>query len=463
MAAASAAAAAAAASTVVAAAASAVVASLRKRGMADAPGAARSYVKRARNDRAGDFDLDAMARLLERLGVGFESYFRLPRHLFNEILNDIRPALEQTRPTPRMGVNATGHCITPEHRLAVALRFFAGAQWQDIVVGLRPVSRAEVYDSVWMVVDAVNNAYAGKWDYPRPAEGAPAMEWSAANEFYSKLAIRFREKSPGHCMSGVIGAIDGCIIPVHSPGRSVPNASDHWCERKKTHGMLLMAVSDADMVIRNWSVAYTPKCHDSTAWAGSELGAWVNGGGVPWPFCFLGDSAFRPGNAGLITPGTASSTSDAFKYVQSRGRMPAEQSFGILLRTWGVLWRKLTVHHTRRGPLVSALIHLHNVRRCSAAPFNIEDSHRVRVHDGVRQWGITERGVQNGIDTMRTVWTTAPVIDEHGRLTELCGGLKEAFQDGVPFEQCSADQATAAARVQMLEDAITEGGITRPE
>lgn len=49
-------------------------------------------------------------------------------------------------------------------------------------------------------------------------------------------------------MVGVIGAIDGCIIPTGSPGTAVANPSDYFCERKKVHGLLLMAASDADMV-----------------------------------------------------------------------------------------------------------------------------------------------------------------------------------------------------------------------
>ena len=312
---------------------------------------------------------------------------------------------------------------------------------------------------------AVNNEYAGKWDYPRPGADASPGEVAEATEFYSKLEARFRDKSPANCMAGVIGAVDGCILRVANPGVGVENPGDHWCERKKTFGMLLMAAADADMVIRNWSVAYTPKCHDSTAWAGSDLGAWVNAGGLPWPFCFLGDNAFRPGCAGMLTPGTAQTTTDTYKYVQSRGRMPAEQCFGILIRVWGILWRTLAVAHVRRAALVSALIHLYNVRRSAGAALDVEGGHQVRMFDGQKQWGLEERRKVDGIVETTTIWTAAPKLDAEGRPTELLGGLKAAFQsDTVKLDgpRSSGSTDSLKARTQMLEDAIAERGVQRP-
>ena len=423
----------------------------------------RKYTARVRKERPPPFDLDKFEVLLIHLNVGFESYFRLPRPLFDQVLADVRHSL--LKAAPEQGLRSNGHIITPEHRLAVALRFFAGAQWQDIVVAMQPICKAEVYTSVWLVVDAINNEYAGKWDYPRPGKDASPGEMAEAVEFYSMLEARFRDKSPANCMAGVIGAIDGCILRVGNPGVGVENPGDHWCERKKTYGMLLMAAADADMVIRNWSVAYTPKCHDSTAWAGSDLGAWVNAGGLPWPFCFLGDNAFRPGCAGLLTPGTAQTTTDPYKCVQSRGRMPAEQCFGILIRIFGCLWRALTFPHVKRAALVSALIHLHNVRRSAGAALDVEGGHQVRMFNGQKQWGLTERRKVDGNVETTTVWTAAPKIDAEGRPTELLGGLKAAFQsDTVKFDGPPSSGGTGdlKARTEMLEDAIATYGVKRP-
>lgn len=226
----------------------------------------------------------------------------------------------------------------------------------------------------------------------------------------------------------------------------------------------MMAAADADMVIRSWSIACTPKCHDSTAWAQSDLGAWVNAGGLPWPFAFLGDNAFRPGGPGLLTPG-GMSTSDNYKYVQSRGRMPAEQCFGILTMTWGVLWRDLAVRYDRRGALVSALIHLHNFRRSEGATLHVEAGHQVRVFEGASQWGLVQRRVVCGKVRWETVWVEAPKIDASGRLVELMGPTKRAFQGGAvaaTVPPAPAGGASAASRASVLEQDIAAAGVTRP-
>ena len=346
-----------------AAAVAAATAVAAKRGQKRAAARATHYHKRVRADRPSPFDLDEFAALLTHLGVGFEGYFRLPRGLFDKVLDDIRPRLLTAH--PEQGGRACGHAITPEHRLAVALRFFAGALWQDIVVGLRPVSKAEVFKSVWLVVDAVNNEYAGKWGYPQPGADAPRHELEAAATKYSYLEARFREKSPMGCMHGVIGAVDGCILRVHSPGRAVDNPADHWCERKKTYGMLLMATADADMIIREWS----------------------------------------------------------------------------------------------------ALIHLHNTRRASRQPLLIEAGHQVRFKGGRLQWGLAQRRASpGGASSVDMVWADAPKLDEHGRLTELMGSLKQAFQSGgaAPVAPQPPGARTAADRAAMLEDSIAGAGVCRP-
>ena len=315
-----------------------VAAALAQRG-SKKEGRKRPYkMSGARNVLPAPFSLDTFAATLVQLNVPFESYFRLPRPLMEGLIERLSPHLRSDK---RQAERTAGHCITPEQRVAIALRWMAGAQWQDIVIGLAPVCLGEVYKSVWVVVDAINCEHASAWSCPTPGPNASEGEKRAAGESCIKLETRFRDKSPSNCMKGVVGAIDGCIIRTGSPGSAVENPLDCYCERKKMFGMLLMAASDADMVIRCWVMRFTPKCHDSTAWNHCTLGAWVAAGGLPWPCCFLGDKAFRPGNAGLLTPGANAGTSDVCKCVQSRGRMPAEQMFGILLKTCTAIGRVL--------------------------------------------------------------------------------------------------------------------------
>ncbi len=51
---------------------------------------------------------------------------------------------------------------------------------------------------------------------------------------------------------------------------------------------------------------------------------------------------------------------ERFDFYQSSNRMAIECAFGILIRRWGVLWRKLRQRFDRRAPLIGALMRLHN-------------------------------------------------------------------------------------------------------
>ena len=77
-------------------------------------------------------------------------------------------------------------------------------------MAMQPICKNEACSSVWLVVGAINNECAGKWDCPRPGKDAGAGEMAEATEFCGMLEARFRAKPPANCMVGVMGAIDGC-------------------------------------------------------------------------------------------------------------------------------------------------------------------------------------------------------------------------------------------------------------
>jgi hypothetical protein len=62
----------------------------------------------------------------------------------------------------------------------------------------------------------------------------------------------------------------------------------------------------------------------------------------------------------MITPSNNDPALDDFDFYQSSNRMAIECAFGILIRRWGVLWRKLRQRFDRRAPLIGALMRLHN-------------------------------------------------------------------------------------------------------
>ena len=59
---------------------------------------------------------------------------------------------------------------------------------------------------------------------------------------------------------------------------------------------------------------------------------------------------------------------DMFDFYQSSARMAIECAFGILVRTWGCLWRPLDCSLRLAVKIFGACVRLHNIRRRSRLP-----------------------------------------------------------------------------------------------
>ena len=85
----------------------------------------------------------------------------------------------------------------------------------------RPMSKAEVYNSVWIVVQALVAEYAGEWGIPLPTD-VPGTDG------YAEVIRQLQELEMEHAVGGKygrtwrgqIGSIDGCIV---SPFAFSPN------------------------------------------------------------------------------------------------------------------------------------------------------------------------------------------------------------------------------------------------
>ena len=83
---------------------------------------------------------------------------------------------------------------------------------------------------------------------------------------------------------------------------------------------------------------------------------------LPDGYYILGDAAY-PLSDHLLTPYPGQGLSpekDSFNFHLSQLRVKVEQSFGILVQRWRILWRPLRVAFDRRPKLIRALLHLHN-------------------------------------------------------------------------------------------------------
>ena len=116
------------------------------------------------------------------------------------------PSLFDSRRYKRKGSTGSNYKLPPLRngpittcvRLACALRYFAGASSYDIMAKYG-ISKKSVSESVWAVVDAVNNLDEFIIEYPDYEE----VQLEIARKFQSVSEVNF---------SNCAGAIDGILI-----------------------------------------------------------------------------------------------------------------------------------------------------------------------------------------------------------------------------------------------------------
>ena len=90
-------------------------------------------------------------------------------------------------------------------RLAMALRYFAGGSYLDILMS-HGVGKTDFYKSVWAVVHAVNNADELMLQFPKTIDECTAT----ANEFAARSKAGF---------NNCVGCVDGVLLWIEKPGK----------------------------------------------------------------------------------------------------------------------------------------------------------------------------------------------------------------------------------------------------
>jgi hypothetical protein len=131
--------------------------------------------------------------------------------------------------------------------------------------------------------------------------------------------------------------------------------------------------------------------------------------------------------------------------------------------TWGILWRPLKMRFDRRAHLVTALLHLHNVRvmcnqRAVSNRFVSRECKDIGANYGRTEWNVGHESDADDDDDERgaACWVFAPFVDRDGRPVELMSNAGEYLGDGAV--QRSRQSKTEAR----LCKAIHQLGITRP-
>jgi len=137
--------------------------------------------------------------LRREYGHNFNRAYRMNYTAFNNLLMILLPHLifGSGRTWAPNGI------IPPELRLASALWYFAGKSALDIIFS-HHMSHTEVYNSIWMVVDAVNATQSFDIQYPKSHHEQKRI----SREFISRSKAGF---------SNCAGCIDGILIWMEKP------------------------------------------------------------------------------------------------------------------------------------------------------------------------------------------------------------------------------------------------------
>ncbi|XP_012522028.1 protein ALP1-like [Monomorium pharaonis] len=248
--------------------------------------------------------------------------------------------------------------ITPAERLALTLRYLASG---DSMTSMSYQYLVEVPT----VSNIIHDTCAALWDCLNPIvlpNKLQEKDWlDIANNFEIKCNF-------AHC----IGAIDGKRVIIQCPN----NDRSTYFNDKYSHSIVLMAICDANYIIRFVDIGAYGRRSDGSIFRDSAIGqafdegqmgipqpTVVREGGSVLPYCLVGDEAFPlksyllrpyPGRDGLIPK------QSIYNYRLSRARRMIENTFGILASQWRIYRKPIIANPKNAKIMISATICLHN-------------------------------------------------------------------------------------------------------
>ncbi|CAM9315284.1 unnamed protein product, partial [Ascophyllum nodosum] len=248
---------------------------------------------------------------------------------------------------------SSGGVVSVESRVAIAIRLLAGGSYLDLV-DIHGVSTSTAYLCMWCVIDAINNT-TGVGDMCFPQDSKACRQ----------LAAGFTARSGARgCLDGVVGAVDGLFVRTEAPATTESlNTNEYYSDQKKGFGFNVQAIAGPNYRFMSLTVQNPGSTNDFSAFTRSA--AWKLTQKLPPGYFVIGDAAY-PLAENLLTPYPGKrldADRDVFNFYLSQLRMTVEQSFGILVQTWGILWKPLRVKFTGRADVVNAVCRLHNFLR----------------------------------------------------------------------------------------------------
>lgn len=138
---------------------------------------------------------------------------------------------------------------------------------------------------------------------------------------------------------------------------------DSHRNRKGCFAIVCLGCADTRGKFLYFDPGWAGSTHDSRAYSESKIKEIMSSPDWPKQFFLIGDEAFANTDA-IMTPWPGRGigvAKDAFNYTLSRARTCIERAFGMLVRRWGILWRRLEVDYERWALVVRVCAKLHNL------------------------------------------------------------------------------------------------------
>jgi DDE superfamily endonuclease len=219
----------------------------------------------------------------------FRRAYRMKYSTFKKLADELRPniilACGQKGSHKRFVPNGL---ISPDVRLACAIRWFAGGSAYDLMTSYG-IGHSDTMRSYWYVVDAINSHPNFKIEYPKDHEDQRQI----ARGFQKVSRAGFK------CCAG---AIDGILIWIHKPSKKDCmdvgcNDGKFMCSRKSKFGLNCQAVCDVRGRILDISIMYPGSTSDCLAFEGMSLFHQLENGLLAPGLCIFGDNAYLYGNS----------------------------------------------------------------------------------------------------------------------------------------------------------------------
>lgn len=167
----------------------------------------------------------------------------------------------------------------------------------------------------------------------------------------------------------VVSATDGLFVKMKAPSaKNTSNTLSYYSGSKTGFGFNVQATCDANYRFSMISIIAPGAANDWSAWNRSALAKATMR--LPDGYHIIGDAAY-PISEKLLTPYPGKNLpqdQDSFNFHLSQLRVKIEQSFGILVSTWGILWKPLSVAFSGRSDVIVAVFRLHNFCRDEQTP-----------------------------------------------------------------------------------------------